>query len=442
MRANLRQGWILLSSCGRLLVWALATTCLLFTLSCGGGGSSDSTPLQDPSTPPPPPPTPPSTPMDEGFDATAMLTNLADNIIARNYTSLVTALNGFAAEDAPLGAYCSAIGSEEEADALASAREDWNTVINEIQRTELHVIGPALANGEALRQRILSYSAGPISTCGIDQSAALVADENVDFNITSRSLNQRGFGAIEYLLFNDSLDHTCAAAVPATMGWAELDDDVKKDARCDLAVTIASDAAAAADLISTRWGEFREEFVAEGNTGTTLQLVTDAIFAIDLLVKDDKLSVPLGIHDDCSARACPESVESKYAKNSLANIGNNTSSFLELFQGGEGSGFDDLIDEAGFPEVSERFVTSLNAAIAAIGVAENSLYDEALAIDNSTSETSCTNAFANPDGGDPSDGVHGCRIAGLLKRVTDDLKIDFVTIVEVSIPGSAQSDND
>jgi hypothetical protein len=29
-----------------------------------------------------------------------------------------------------------------------------------------------------------------------------------------------------------------------------------------------------------------------------------------------------------------------------------------------------------------------------------------------------------------------------VKRVTDDLKIDFVTIIEVSIPGNVQSDND
>ena len=34
------------------------------------------------------------------------------------------------------------------------------------------------------------------------------------------------------------------------------------------------------------------------------------------------------------------------------------------------------------------------------------------------------------------------QINGAIKRVTDDLKIDFVTIVGTSIPDSAQTDND
>ena len=150
----------------------------------------------------------------------------------------------------------------------------------------------------------------------------------------------------------------------------------------------------------------------------------------------------MGIHDDCSAHACPESVESKYARQSLTNIRANVVSFLEIFTGADSLGFDDLIDDEGYEEVSERFVTNLNAVIAAIDVAQNPLYDEAITIDSDAAVTSCTNAFSQPDGGDSSDGVHGCRITGLLKRVTDDLKIDFVTIVDVSIPGSAQTDND
>jgi hypothetical protein len=30
----------------------------------------------------------------------------------------------------------------------------------------------------------------------------------------------------------------------------------------------------------------------------------------------------------------------------------------------------------------------------------------------------------------------------MVKRIVDDLKIDFVTIVNVSIPGGSQADND
>jgi hypothetical protein len=49
------------------------------------------------------------------------------------------------------------------------------------------------------------------------------------------------------------------------------------------------------------------------------------------------------------------------------------------------------------------------------------------------------NAAAAPD---VESDLVGCRLVGLLKRVSDDLKIDFVTIVGVSIPDGVQSDND
>ena len=437
--ARVRRGS---NSCHVLYVTAAILGFLVIAVSGCGGGSSDSTPPPAPPTTPPPAPPPPPPPPEPEFDTTGMLTNFSDNIIARNYDDLLTEITAFVATDGSLASLCSVIGEESEESARSTARERWRQVIGRVQATEMHVIGPALANGEALRHRLMSYSAGQISTCGIDQSAALVAAEDPDFNIETRSSNQRGFGALEYLLFNENLNHTCASQVTATMGWNELGEPDRRLARCELALEIAGDAATAAELLDARWATFRDEFIAEGNTGTTLQLVTDAIFAIDTLVKDDKLGIPMGIHDDCSAQACPDSIESKYARNSLANIRANVVSFLDIFTGIEGLGFDDLIVDEGYEEVSERFVTNLNAVTAAIDAAQNDLYDEAIGIDSDAAVTSCTNAFAQPDGGDAGDGVHGCRITGLLKRVTDDLKIDFVTIVDVSIPGSAQTDND
>ena len=367
---------------------------------------------------------------------------MADNVIATNYEALAETASAFAADDGPMASLCAAIGGTDEENARSTAREGWREAMAKIQATEMHVIGPALANGEALRHRLLSYSAGPISTCGIDQSAAAVADGDSEFDISDRSLNQRGFGAVEYLLFNEDLSHSCASQVPSTAGWNDLDEPVRRRARCDLALAIAADAAQAAETITEQWGGYREEFLSEGNTGDSLQLVTDAIFAMDTLVKDAKLGIPTGIHDGCSDVACPDGVESKYARNSLANVRANTVAFLDLFNGADGSGLDDLIDDEGFPEVSNRFESNSQAVNEAIDRAPNALFDELIAIDSTADATACMNAFAEPDSGEPDDGFHGCRITGLLKRITDDLKIDFVAIVDVDIPGSAQTDND
>ena len=171
-----------------------------------------------------------------------------------------------------------------------------------------------------------------------------------------------------------------------------------------------------------------------------MQLLTDGIFALDKLVKDLKLGVPLGINSSCSKIACPEIVESIYSENSFANIRVNLVAFRDLFTGAAGSGFDDFITEEGFPEVSARFTENTDAAIAIIdGVSGGSLYQEALSINSESQATACNNAFADPD---TSSDLVGCRLTGAVKRITDDLKIDFVTIVGVLIPDSAQADND
>ena len=59
---------------------------------------------------------------------------------------------------------------------------------------------------------MLGYSSGTLSTCGIDQAAILNSREG--FAISTRAANQRGFGAVGYLLFNEDLTHSCASQVP------------------------------------------------------------------------------------------------------------------------------------------------------------------------------------------------------------------------------------
>ena len=124
-----------------------------------------------------------------------------------------------------------------------------------VQATEMHAIGPAAENADALRSQMLSYASGTLSTCGLDISAVL--NEEEDFDIGTRSLNQRGFGAIGYLLFNEDLTHTCAAQVPETQSWDDRTEDDRELARCNLARTVASDVAAAANEVNDEWQTYR-----------------------------------------------------------------------------------------------------------------------------------------------------------------------------------------
>ncbi len=114
--------------------------------------------------------------------------------------------------------------------------------------------------------------------------------------------------------------------------------------------------------------------------------------------------------------------------------------FRRIFISSDKTGFDAHLTAEGFPEVAERFINNLEASIAYAETIEQSVTEQVAAIATEAEETACSNAFANPDS--PSEQFPLCTLYGMVKTIVDDLKIDFVTIVNVSIPGSSQSDND
>ena len=399
-------------------------------------GSDDSAADEAPPVDEEPEPSEPAEPSE--FSQTTMINNIGENVISPNYVAMAEAATSFASATGPLARYCDAIGVSGEAAALAEARSGWQDLMSAVQAIEMHPIGPVAENEGFLRHRIHSYASGPLSPCGIDQTAASVDDPG--FEITNRSLNQRGVGAIEYLLYEETLQHRCSAGNPITEGWNDLGETDRKVDRCLAAQLIAEDVAGAATLARDRWSDYLSEFVAESNIGASTQLMTDAFFVLDKLVKDQKLGLPLGINPTCRLITCPDSIESEYSFNSLINVRDNLVAFKRLFSGVDGQGFDDFIRSEGFPEVSERMLTNVDNAISIANSLTGTLVEESARITSSAEETACSNAFASPDSANSDYGA--CRLNGAVKRVTDDLKIDFVTITGTNIPEGAQSDND
>ena len=378
-----------------------------------------------------------------GFNIPAMLTDIADKVIIPNYESLATTATAFAAGTGSLATYCGAIGSAEEATALAAAQTEWMSVMAKVQLTEPHAVGPAGANDDTLRNRVLSYANVNLNTCSLDQSVS--QQSNPDFNLSTRSSNQRGLGAIEYLLYNTALTHSCAPQISATSGWNDLSTTARKTQRCTYAQSLATDVADAATTIANEWsatgGNYRATFVAEDSAGTSLQALTDVVIVhMDKEAKDRKIGIPTGVKAECSSYSCADLIESPYSETSLTNIRNNLIGFREVFNGGDGVGFDDLINDADFADITSSVQTKIADAIANIDSASVSLSDQAAAITDETTASACTNAYGSPD--TSSIDYSACSLTGLLKRITDVLKIEFVNIVGVNLPGSVQSDND
>lgn len=377
------------------------------------------------------------------FNIPAMLTDIADKVIIPNYESLATTATAFAAGTGSLATYCGAIGSAEEATALAAAQTEWMSVMAKVQLTEPHAVGPAGANDDTLRNRVLSYANVNLNTCSLDQS--VTQQSNPDFNLSTRSSNQRGLGAIEYLLYNTALTHSCAPQISATSGWNDLSTTARKTQRCTYAQSLATDVADAATTIANEWsatgGNYRATFVAEDSAGTSLQALTDVVIVhMDKEAKDRKIGIPTGVKAECSSYSCADLIESPYSETSLTNIRNNLIGFREVFNGGDGVGFDDLINDADFADITSSVQTKIADAIANIDSASVSLSDQAAAITDETTASACTNAYGSPD--TSSIDYSACSLTGLLKRITDVLKIEFVNIVGVNLPGSVQSDND
>jgi predicted lipoprotein len=306
----------------------------------------------------------------------------------------------------------------------------------------MHIVGPAERNGSALQSRINSYPLGSLATCALDQ-AVVLSNNDENFSVSSRALNQRGMGAIEYLLFDDDLNHSCSSQALAADDWSNLSDSERKTQRCNYAVKLANDVADASQEIYDQWtlgdSSYRTEFLSESSLGDNFQLVTDALFYLETFTKSGKLAIPLGINPKCSAMTCPDLVESPYSQSSLRNIKTNTQEFLRIFNGGSSLGFDDLIVDKGYASIANRFKTQSKDVIDFIDTINLSLTDQIGSIQSIDDETTCINSEANPD---DDSALDACSLAGLLKKITDDLKIEFVSIVNVPVPGRVQSDND
>ena len=377
---------------------------------------------------------------DDSDKTALMLADIANNVIVPAYESLATKTAALSAATG-VQSYCSALGGADEASALESVKSLWSEASDAYAKTEVHSVGPADIDG-AFRYRVSSYASAPLDKCGLDNS--VVKQNDTDFSLANRPANQRGLGAVEYLLFNTELSHSCSPNT-APAGWNDLSESVRKSQRCEYAIELADDIDAAADGIVDNWSEagsnYIAEFTSEGSAGEKLQELTDAIIIhMDKEAKDKKVGIPTGVKEECTSFSCPDKIERPYVQNSFAAIKANVEGFIDVINGGEGRGFDDLFKDEGYEATATDMLEKAQAAIDNIDAATTTLSAQALAIDDSTKQEACTNAYVSHD--ETYENYSGCALTGLLKDVTDILKIDFVTIVGVNLPGRVQADND
>ena len=376
----------------------------------------------------------------------SVLTSIVDQIVIPNYKALSDEAAAFAAADGPVAAYCDALETDTEATALADAQDAWKSVMRELQKTELHIIGPAAKNNSSLRNRVYFYqekdnSVDTLSSCATD-AAVVNANSQSDFQVSATPNNQRSLSSMEYLLFNTNLDHTCSSNVPAVADWNALSAVERKAQRCALAELIAEDVAVNAEQIHSDWGSYRESFLNPDEIGTTFELMTDGLFYFEKHTKSAKLNGPIGIDALCpdDQLTCPDYIESPYSETSLEHIKVNTEQFMAIFS----NGLDELADQTAPGAWSNTFKELITDVVDMINTMQasnpdDSLSDQLARIVSTDDTAACESAFGSPD---TESDLPICNLGGLVKRVTDDLKIEFITYLGVDLPEGAGGDTD
>ena len=363
-----------------------------------------------------------------GFDKLSLLRAVADCSVARAKhfdgvaKTLRDATAAYAADRSP---------------ANATARSTaWTNAMASWQEAEIFRFGPAAPStfpgGADIRDQVYAYPL--FNRCKVDEQIVSKTYEAPTF--PTSLIFARGLGTFEYLAFYTGADNGCAAGSPINAGgtWAALTADDLAARKAGYAKAIGDDVANKAAALATAWdpaaGNFHAALSQPGTAKSpykverdALNAISDGMFYIEREVKDVKLARPLGLSPDCAATRCPEMVESPYAKASNAHLRANLVGFRRIFEGcaddGAGIGFDDWLRAVGQGALADKMIAALAGARASVDALDQPL-DTAIG--------------ATPAKAD--------AVYAAVKALTDLMKTDFVTVLDLDLPKQSEGDND
>ena len=371
------------------------------------------------------------------FNEQQMLVNLTDNVLTPTFEAF--AAQSIQQQQA-VSDYCGLVESSADAALIAEARtaaqSSWRTTMDSWQQVEVMQVGPLSADFNALRNHVYSW---PVTnSCSVDQDVVFFREGNINgtpYDISRRTDTRRGLDSLEYLLFNDSLAHSCSSDSGAVANWNAQDEQSRLLERCRFAVEVAGDVVNSGESLISQWqgdNGAAASFKTAGSAGNAFEsahaavnAISDAMFYIDSQTKDAKLAQPLGIAaNGCGDDSCLDAVESPLSQHSLMNVINNLKALEKLYLGRNNEGdtalgfYDfmvDLDDKAG----ADQMAADITAAIAAAEAIEASLL--------STLQT-------NPD--------EVSNLHAAVKRITDQMKTNYITLLSLELPATSAGDND
>jgi predicted lipoprotein len=315
-----------------------------------------------------------------------------------------------------------------------ATRESWRAAMRAWQRAELFRFGPAASSlepgGADLRDEIYGW---PLTgRCRIDEQT--VERTYAEATFPDTLITGRTMDALDYLLFYDGLDNGCGStsAINALGTWAELDAEQLRQRKDEYALAVIEDVVVRTETLVTAWapdgGDFMGDITSAGEGGSTypdVQAAANAIshglFYLEKEVKDLKVGRAIGL-TMCEMATCSSSLESQYALASTSHLVENLAAFRLAFTGcgmPDGAGFDDWLTEAGADELRMRMLAALTETEALAAT-----FDQPLQVVLAEEPERLAELHAT------------------MKGVTDLLKTEFVSVLNLELPMSAEGDND
>ncbi|HEY0715547.1 MAG TPA: imelysin family protein [Polyangia bacterium] len=320
---------------------------------------------------------------------------------------------------------------------LNAAREAFRAAFDVWQISEVMQFGPAAPKGGRpggadFRDQIYLYPL--VNRCAVEEE--IVASGWKSPTFATSLANRRGFFALEYLLFYEGADTGCGAFSPiVAMGtWAALPAAERDARKRSYAAAVARDIQTRSTGLVDAWSPAKENFLETFATAgpgnrlfatpqAALNAVSDAVFYFEREMKDSKLARALGLRE-CMAPACPEFLESPFADRSKTAFAANLVGFRRLMEGGganyTGLGFDDLLASVGAGDLATTLRERTVAVEAALAAVDEPDFELTLAQDAASLRA----------------------LYDALKSVTDLLKTQFTTVLNLELPQGLEGDND
>ncbi len=268
-------------------------------------------------------------------------------------------------------------------------------------------------NGADFRDQIYAW---PLSNvCKIDQMI-LNQEITTSAQFASKLPNTYGLGALEVLLFDSSLEHHCPTAVGIDARWQEMGEAETWQRRAQYALAVADYGVQVNLGLKEAW-----ESLASQDLQVSLDEIFSALMYLDLMVKDDKIGIPAGIHIDCEGDGiCLDRVEFIYAPDDLKAIAENlkmTRKIIEIV-------FQPLLKAQASANMEtspldERLLASIDQALSKTADLGNDLED------------TLQNRLAD---------VTALHTA--IKEIVALLRSEMMTRLNLSVPKEGASDND